>query len=167
MPASKLYRPQRSPAIAPATTTPELETAQRLRQAIARLYRSLRVTDASRAAGLAPARVSALLNVDRNGPLRLAQLAVDESLNPTMLSRMVGDMVDDGLLERTSDADDRRAAWVQVTAAGAELATRMRRQRTEAVTAALGELEPAEAQLIEAALPALEHLVQALREHRP
>ncbi len=143
--------------------TPELETAQRLRQVVGKLYRRLRMTDASRAAGLAPARVSALLNVDRHGSMRLARLAADEGLNPTMLSRMVGDMVDDGLLERTSDPEDRRAAWVRVTAGGADLAARMRRERTETVIAALGELEPADANLIEAALPALEHLVEVLK----
>ncbi len=150
----------------PVAAPPELESAQRLRQVIGRLHRWLRVTDASRAAGLAPARVSALLNVDRNGPMRLSQLAADEGINPTMLSRMVGDLADAGLLQRTSDADDRRAAWVEATAAGKALAAQMRHERTEAVTAALSELEPAEADLIVAALPTLERLAARLKEAR-
>ena len=148
---------------APVTTTPELEQAQRMRQVIGKLHRWLRVTDAGTAAGLAPARVSALLNVDRNGPLRLSQLAEDEGVNPTMLSRMVGDLVDAGLFERTSDAEDRRAAWVQVTPAGAELAARLRHERTVAITGALGALDSYEVELIEAALPALERLAAELR----
>src|SRR5271163_2644641 len=139
----------------PVATHPDLERATRLRQVIGKLHRSLRVTDASSAAGLAPARVSALLNVERHGPMRLSQLAEDEGVNPTMLSRMVGDLVDLGLFERSSDTADKRAAWVSATAAGAELAARMRNERTEAVTAALAGLEPAQAALIEAALPAL------------
>jgi DNA-binding MarR family transcriptional regulator len=151
-------------ALAAAT---ELETAQRLRQAIGRLNRRLRVTDSGRAAGLAPARVSALLNVDRNGPIRLSDLAEDEGVNPTMLSRMVGDLVATGLLERTNDTDDRRAAWVGITPAGAELAARMRRERTEAVTVALAQLDPEHARLIEAALPALECLGKNLEAARP
>jgi DNA-binding MarR family transcriptional regulator len=147
---------------ASVATTPELETAQRLRQVIARLYRRLRVTDASSAAGLTPARASALLNVDRNGPLRLAQLADAEGLNPTMLSRMVGDLVDAGLLERSCDPGDRRAAWVGVTGAGAELAQRMRAERTNAVLAALDRLPASQQRAVIRALPALERLVEQL-----
>ena len=61
-----------------------------------------------------------------------------------MLSRVVSGMLRDGLLERSNDAGDRRAAWVAVTAAGRRLAERMRRERTEAVNAAMGGLGAAE-----------------------
>jgi DNA-binding MarR family transcriptional regulator len=150
----------------PVAVATQLESAQRLRQAIGKLHRWLRVTDASRAAGLAPARVSALLNVERNGPLRLSRLAEDEGINPTMLSRMVGDLVDAGLLERTSDAEDKRAAWVGVTPAGRELVQQLRRERTAAVDAALATLDPDDAAQIEAALPALERLAERLKQAR-
>ena len=150
----------------PVATHPDLEQATRLRHVIGKLHRWLRVTDASSAAGLAPARVSALLNVDRHGPVRLSRLAQDEGVNPTMLSRMVGDLVDLGLFERSSDPADKRAAWVSATAAGSELAARMRNERTEAVNRALAELDPAESALIEAALPALERLAERLKEAR-
>jgi DNA-binding MarR family transcriptional regulator len=145
-----------------AATTPELESATRLRQVIARLSRRLRPTEAGAEAGLTPARAAALLNVDRNGPMRLSDLAAAELLNPTMLSRMLGDLVADGLLERVSDPNDRRSAWVSVTTAGAGLARRMRRERTEAVTAALAALSPEEATTIETALPAIERLADEL-----
>jgi DNA-binding MarR family transcriptional regulator len=79
-----------------------------------------------------------------------------------MLSRMVGDLVDAGLLERTSDATDRRSAWVSATGAGRRLAERMRRQRTAAVEAALTQLDAADREAIEQALPALETLVGLL-----
>ena len=78
-----------------------------------------------------------LLTVDRDGPIRLSELAAAESLNPTMLSRIVSDLVERGLLERISDAGDRRAAWVKATPAGRQLAERMRRERTDAINAAL------------------------------
>jgi DNA-binding MarR family transcriptional regulator len=99
--------------------------------------------------------------------MRLAQLALSEGLNPTMLSRMVGDLVEAGLLERTSDTDDRRSAWVSATEAGRRLADRMRRQRTAAVEAGLAELDPADRQAIEHALPALEALAELLSGTRP
>ena len=105
----------RYPATAPAL---DIETAARLRTAIGRLSRRLRTTAAGRAAGLTPTGISVLLNVDRNGPMRLSELASSEGVNPTMLSRVVAGWSQDGLLERSSDEGDRRAAWVSVTAGG-------------------------------------------------
>src|SRR5215469_15662672 len=98
-------------------TTPthelELDTASRLRIAVARLSRRLRPTAAGTAAGLTPTRISVLLNVVRSGPIRLSELAAAEGINPTMLSRVVAELVESRLLERSSDEGDRRAAWVK------------------------------------------------------
>jgi DNA-binding MarR family transcriptional regulator len=107
-----------------------------------------------------------LLNTDRNGPLRLSELAASEGLNPTMLSRVVAGMLDDGLLERASDAGDRRAAWVSVTTDGHKLAQRMRRERTDAVNQAMSGLGEADQLLIARALPALEALAEELKGRR-
>jgi DNA-binding MarR family transcriptional regulator len=138
-----------------------------LRTAIGRLSRRLRSTAAARDAGLAPTAISLLLSIDRNGPLRLSELAEAEGLNPTMLSRIVGGLVQDGLLRRSSDIGDRRAAWVEATGAGRKLAERMRRERTAAVNTALEQLPDAERRLIEEALPALEALAEELKGSRP
>lgn len=145
----------------------DTDTATRLRMAIGRLSRRLRTTAAGAAAGLTPTRISVLLSVVRDGPVRLSALAASESLNPTMLSRVVSDLVDAGLLERTSDDGDRRAAWVNATAAGRKLAERMRRERTDALNEALGNLSAADRVLVERALPALEDLAEQLRGRRP
>ena len=134
--------------------------------AIGRLSRRLRPTSAGTAADLTPTRVSVLLSVVRGGPVRLSALAASESLNPTMLSRAISYLVDAGLLSRTCDDGDRRAAWVQATAAGRRLAERIRRERTNAINEALGGLSPAERDLIEQALPALEGLAEQLKERR-
>ena len=134
---------------------------------IGRLSRRLRSTAAARDARLAPTAISLLLSVVRGGPTRLSDLAVAEGLNPTMLSRAVSAMVQDGLLRRSSDEGDRRAAWVEATAAGRKLAERMRRERTEAVNAALAGLSASERRRIEQALPALEALAEALKDRRP
>lgn len=102
--------------------------------------------------------------VARVGPVRLSELAESEGINPTMLSRIIAGMVQDGLLRRSSDAGDRRAAWVEITAAGRKLAERMRRERTRAVDDALETLTEAERWHIERALPALEALAETLKE---
>jgi DNA-binding MarR family transcriptional regulator len=83
-----------------------------------------------------------------------------------MLSRVVADLVDSGLLVRRSDAGDRRSAWLEATARGRRLAKAMRRERTAAVNAALEGLSPEERRSIEKALPALEALAGELRELR-
>jgi DNA-binding MarR family transcriptional regulator len=141
----------------------DLDTAARLRTAIGRLSRRLRTTAAARDAGLTPTAISLLLNVVRTGPVRLSELAESEGINPTLLSRAVAGMVQDGLLERLSDEGDRRAAWVKATAAGRKLAQRMRRERTSAVNQALESLTEAERRRIEQALPALEALAEELK----
>jgi DNA-binding MarR family transcriptional regulator len=142
----------------------DAETASRLRVAIARLSRRLRVTAAGSEAGLTPTRISVLLTVVRQGPIRLADLALTESLNPTMLSRVISDLAGAGLVERMSDDSDRRAAWVEVTDAGRQVAEKMRQERTDALNRALEGLSAHERSLIERALPALEGLANQLRE---
>jgi len=145
----------------------ETDTAARLRVAIGRLSRRLRTTAAGSAAGLTPTRISVLLTVVRDGPVRLSVLAGSESLNPTMLSRVIADLGDAGLVSRTSDDGDRRAAWVEATDAGRRLAERMRRERTDAVNAGLEALAPADRRILEKALPALEQLAEQLKDRRP
>ena len=148
-------------------TVPEIDTAAQLRTVIGRLSRQLRSTASARQAGLTPTGSSLLLTVVRTGPVRLSDLGASEGINPTMLSRSVAALVESGLLERISDAADRRAAWVKATAAGRRLAERMRRERTAAVDAAMEQLTPRERRQIEAALPALEALAEELKDRRP
>jgi DNA-binding MarR family transcriptional regulator len=142
----------------------DVETPARLRTAIGRLSRRLRTTSAGASAGLTPTKISVLLSVVRDGPVRLSELARSEALNPTMLSRVVAALVDAGLLDRRCDDGDRRAAWVRATAAGRDLATRMRSERTDALTAALQALSPTDRSLVEQALPALEGLAEHLKD---
>jgi DNA-binding MarR family transcriptional regulator len=150
----------------PSATALDVDTASRLRVAIARLSRHLRTTAAGSAAGLTPTKISVLLTVVREGPIRLSDLAETESLNPTMLSRVIAALSDAGLVSRTCDDGDRRAAWVQATDDGRQLAEQMRRERTDAVNAAMKELPEADRRLLEKALPALEHLAEQLKDRR-
>lgn len=142
----------------------DTETAQRLRIVFGRLSRLLRPTEAGNAADLTPTRAAVLLNADRNGPIRLAEVAEQEGLNPTLLSRTVAHLAQAGLLARTADEADRRSAWLEATAAGRELAEEIRAQRTHAVEAALAQLSAEDRAVIEAAVPALEQLSQQLHQ---
>ncbi len=142
----------------------DTETAQRLRMVFGHLARVLRPTEAGLAADLTPTRVAVLLNTVRNGPARLADVAEQEGLNPTLLSRTVAKLAEDGLVVRKADVDDRRSAWLDATPAGRKLAAEIRAQRTQAVEAALVQLSSEDRKLVEAALPALEQLAQALHQ---
>jgi DNA-binding MarR family transcriptional regulator len=117
-------------------------------------------------AGLTPTKLVVLLNVSRQGPVRLSELAETEGINPTMLSRVTADLVELGLLERSSDEGDRRAAWVKVTGKGNRLADRIRRERTDALKLALAELPEVDQSSIIQALPALAELAEALKGER-
>ncbi len=153
--------------MSPVATALDIDTASRLRVAIGRLSRRLRTTAAGSAAGLTPTRISVLLTVVRDGPIRLSVLAEAESLNPTMLSRVIADLGDAGLVARVSDDGDRRAAWAEATDKGRKLAERMRRERTHAVNEAMKQMAPADRDLLEKALPALEQLAEHLKDRRP
>jgi DNA-binding MarR family transcriptional regulator len=148
-------------------TAIDADTTQRLRIVFSRLARLLRATDATGpAAELTPTRVVVLLNAVRNGPIRLAELAEQEGLNPTMLSRTVANLVAAGLVIRTADPGDRRSAWVEPTDAGQRLAEEIRRHRTHALQEALSGLQEDDQRAVERALPALEHLVELLFAER-
>ena len=151
----------------PTPTQLDLETAARLRAVIGRLSRRLRPTPAAVAAGLTPTRASVLQTVVREGRIRLSDLATSEGINPTQLSRTIAQLLESGLVERSADEGDRRAAWVKPTPAGKRLAERVRRERTDALHGALEGLDGAEREWIIAALPALEELAEHLKGERP
>jgi len=100
----------------------------------------------------------------REGPIRVSDLADSEGINPTQLSRTIGHLLETGLIERSADEGDRRAAWVKPTAAGKRIAERIRRERTDALNVALEGLDSAEREQIVAALDSLERLAEQLRE---
>ena len=136
------------------------EAVNRLLPAIGRLSR--RLTAASAVGGFTPTQLSVLGLVSRRGPLGLSELAALEGLNPTMLSRVVGKLDDAGLLRRTADPDDRRAARVEATAEGAALAGEVYATRSRLLAGELDQLEEAQLSALLAALPVLETLAREL-----
>jgi DNA-binding MarR family transcriptional regulator len=149
----------------PTKTQVRRETVERLRVALGITSRYLRATDAGE--GLTPTELSILATISRRGSLRLTELAEIERVNPTMLSRITARLSEAQLIVRQTDADDRRAARVEATAAGLALHDRIRAQRRESLAAHLDELSDHEVQALLAALPALEALAEGLRRDAP
>lgn len=132
----------------------------RLRIALGRISRFL--DRRSRGDRFTRTETSVLASVVRLGPLRLSELADVEGVNPTMLSRIVGKLEEQGLLLRRPDPADGRAALVEVTEAGAAEQQRLRAERSELLTARLAALPGVRAAELLTALPALEALADEL-----
>jgi DNA-binding MarR family transcriptional regulator len=138
----------------------EGEPTARLRAVLGRLSRRLRPTLAG--SGLTPSQISVLFTIVRFGPLRLSEVAEIERLNPTMLSRIAAQLSDAGLIRRSADPGDRRAALVQASAAGRRMRERIHRERTRALDAHVQELDEAQREALWQALPVLEELAERL-----
>jgi DNA-binding MarR family transcriptional regulator len=102
--------------------------------------------------------------IARAGSLRLSDLAREEGLNPTMVSRIVAKLEGAGLVTRTSDPDDARVIHLAATSEGLVLRETIRNERTDALLFALGQLSKEEKQALSAATPALESIVATLRD---
>jgi DNA-binding MarR family transcriptional regulator len=144
----------------------DAEGITRLRGVILRLARQLNAS--STGAGLTPSQASVLALVVFRGPLSLAELADLEGLNPTMLSRVVGRLLELELVQRIPDPADLRSASVVATPAGREVDQRVKAQRAAVVSSCVDELSGEQEQALSAALPALDALAEALkRSTRP
>ncbi|MHA3703345.1 MarR family winged helix-turn-helix transcriptional regulator [Jatrophihabitans sp. YIM 134969] len=112
--------------------------------------------------GLTRTQVSVLSSTARLGPLSAGELAHQEGLNPTMLSRVLGKLETRGLVTRSPDPTDKRVTVVAVTPTGRLLHQRLRRDRTKVFTRAVTAIGADHAADLRAALPAFEALARAL-----
>jgi DNA-binding MarR family transcriptional regulator len=143
-------------------TEKERQLAEHLRVVLGRLNRSLRLTQAQR--DLSSSQREVLMAIARSGTLRLSDLAREEGLNPTMLSRIVAKLEAAGMVARMSDPQDARVIHLSATPEGIALRERIRGERTNALLYALRSLSKEEKQALNAATPALEAIVATLRE---
>ena len=139
----------------------DAELVVRLRGVIPRLARQFNET--STGADLTPTQYSVLALVRVRGPLGLAELTELEGLNPTMLSRIVKVLDERGLIRRLPDPSDMRAARVEVTPEGAQLHEQVREQRTRVLSEWLERLPAETAELLLAAVPAMDALAEAVK----
>jgi DNA-binding MarR family transcriptional regulator len=139
--------------------------AARLRIAVARLSRRLRPTAA--AGSLTTSEVDVLMAAERQGPIRLSDLAEFTGLNPTMLSRLIPKLEDAGLIRRHFDEVDRRVCRVDATSKGHRLLERVRSERNDALSKRLEGLDSEQRRALALAIPVLEELAERLLESVP
>lgn len=135
----------------------ERELATRLRLAIGRLNRRLRL---STSGDIPPLQMSALNTMDKHGPLRLGELAQREAVTAPTMTRVLTALEDRGLAVRRPDDEDARSVLVSVTEAGHREMERVRAVHTAVLDARLAKLTPEQRATLRAALPALEALIE-------
>src|SRR5436305_11057857 len=116
--------------------TDATQVAVRLRSPAIHLLRKVGRQDAG--SGLSAARLSALSVVVFVGPITLGRLAEVEQVRSPTMTRIVDQLVEEGLVERESVPGDARRTLVRATPAGANLMAEGRRRR---VAVLAGELE--------------------------
>jgi len=144
------------------STENERQLTEHLRIALGRLNRSLRLTHVDK--DLSSSQREVLMAIARAGSLRLSDLAREEGLNTSMLSRIVAKLEAAGMVTRTCDPKDARIIHVTATSEGLSLRERIRSERTDALLYALGRLSKEEKQALRAATPVLETIVATLRD---
>jgi DNA-binding MarR family transcriptional regulator len=134
----------------------------RLRHLIGKLSRRLRTIDAE--SGLTPTQSSVLGTVVRFGRMRLSEVAREEGINATVLSRSIGTLESRGLVRRIVDEQDRRAASLEPTPAGKRVVRRVRDARSDVLRGQIDLLEASDRQRIAEVVPVLELLVDRLND---
>lgn len=107
-----------------------------LRLACMRISRRVRFESADE---MAPHQFSVLARLE-GGPLTPRALADIEKVSAPSMTRTVGCLVDDGLVERHDDPQDGRRILVELTAAGRDSLVAIRRQRGRWMSERVGEL---------------------------
>ncbi len=100
-----------------------------------------------------------LFTMERTGPRRLTDLALNERVTQPSMTSVVSQLEDLGFAERRSDPADGRVVLVAITRAGREHLREMRRAGAHGVTTLIDRLSDQDVASLEAALPALSRLL--------
>ncbi len=129
----------------------------RLRVAIGRLHR--RMTQHT-GGDLTFSQTSALVAVDKLGPIRLGELAARERVAAPSMTRTVSGLVEAGLLHRAGDPQDGRSYLLSITDQGHTFLEALRTERSAVLAAGIAQLDQDELATLRRALPVLERLAE-------
>jgi DNA-binding MarR family transcriptional regulator len=133
-----------------------LEVADRLHSAAIHLLRRLRREDP--ATGIPSPQLSALSVIVFRGPLTLGALAAAEQVRPPSMTRIVRALEQAGLVERETDARDRRSVWIRPTALGETVLQQGRLRRVRALAVEIASLSNEERSALDRALAVIEKI---------
>jgi DNA-binding MarR family transcriptional regulator len=142
---------------------PLTERAAHLRTAIVRTARRLRQEAAAEATGLTPTSVAALATIERHGPMTPSEIADIERVKRPTVTRTLGCLEREGLIDRTPDPTDRRSALVEINAAGRERLRRLRSRKNAYLARRMRNLSSDEVETLERAAEILERMREGER----
>jgi DNA-binding MarR family transcriptional regulator len=131
--------------------------ASQLRLAIARTNRRMRQEGGG---GLPQAQHTALVSVERFGPLTPSELAAHERIQRPSATRVLAKLEEAGLVERTADPNDKRSALIAITPAGKDLLLQIRHAKDVYLEHRLETLNPAELATLQEAAQILERMLE-------
>jgi DNA-binding MarR family transcriptional regulator len=134
------------------------DSAAKLRMAIVRTARALRQEAAAEASGLTPTSTAALATIERHGPLTPSELAEIERVKRPTVTRTLGCLEREGLVQRTPDPADGRSSLVSVNAAGRERLRRLRGRKNAYLARRMRDLPDAEVATLERAAEILDRI---------
>lgn len=105
-----------------------------------------------------------LMSELEHGPQTLSALARHRHVSPQALCDLANSLVERGWLARTRHPSDRRQQLLTITEAGRVAFTQAQIRALHQITPLLASLGESELQALEAALPALQHVLEA-HEH--
>ena len=134
------------------------DSAAQLRMAIVRTARRLRQEAAGEAHGLTPTSTAALASIDVHGPLTPSELADIERVKRPTMTRTLGCLEREGLIERTPDPADGRSSLIAINAAGRERLRRLRGRKNAYLARRMRNLTPEEIETLERAAEILDRM---------
>lgn len=140
------------------TTSDALHVANGLRPALLHLVRRLRREVAP--LGITGGQAALLHTIRTNPGIGVRELADLEGVSAPAMTAYVDRLQAAGFVGRRRCERDRRRVELELTEEGARVLRSARSRRTAWLAARLGRLEPEELATIEAALPALEKLLE-------
>jgi len=140
-----------------------------LRTTVVRLNHSLRQPVARK--GVTPTRLTAMVTLEKCGPMRPGDLADRLSVTAASMSRLSEALEEGGWVDREPDPEDRRAQLLSLSAQGRETLETLRREGTGELADAIRALPPEERARLAAAPPVLvrlsDDLVASPRHEHP
>jgi DNA-binding MarR family transcriptional regulator len=141
-----------------AADTSLTDTASHLRNAIVRTARRLRQEGAEETGGMTATATAALATINRSGPLTPSEIADIERVKRPSMTRTLGCLEREGLIERTPDPDDGRSSLVAINDAGRERMARLRRRKNAFLARRLRDLTDEEVETLARAAELLERM---------
>ena len=148
------------------TDTTLTDAAVQLRLGIVRTARRLRQEAAAEASGLTPTSTAALATIERHGPLTPSELAELERVKRPTVTRTLGCLEREGLVERTPDPSDGRSSLINVNAAGRERLRRLRGRKNAFLAKRMRDLPVEDIAALERAAEILEQMLEEPRGKR-